>query len=103
MKRKVVNLKDIEKGEILGLISEMLFENGICVIEFHAEHFFNECTHHKEYKVMYACDIEIIFEELHTGKYYPICMSYRTIIDKEAYRLDLITEDLYKTLRVKEQ
>ena len=102
MERKVTNLKDIEKGELLGLISELLFENGICVIEFHKEYFFDCCTHHREYKIMYAVDVEIIFEECDIDKDYPICMSYRTITDKEAYRLDLITLDLYKTLKTKE-
>lgn len=102
MKQKVVNLKDIEKGEILGLISEMLFEIGICVIEFHAEHFFNECTHHKNYRVMYAGDIDIIFDKNDDNEDYPIRISCITTYDRELQTLDLITEDLYKTLKVKE-
>lgn len=103
MKRKIVNLKDIEKGEILGLISEMLFENGICVIEFHAEHFFNECTHHKNYKVMYAGDIDILFDKCDTNEDFPIRISCITTCDRELQTLDLISEDLYETLKVKEQ
>lgn len=102
MKQKVVNLKDIEKGEILGLISEMLFDIGICVIEFHAEHFFNECTHHKNYKVMYAGDIDIIFDKDDANEDYPIRISCITTCDREPQTLDLITEDLYETLKVKE-
>lgn len=102
MKQKVVNLKDIEKGEILGLISEMLFEIGICVIEFHAEHFFNECTHHKNYRVMYAGDIDIYFDKDDNNEDYPIRMSCITTCDRELQTLDLITEDLYETLKVKE-
>ena len=102
MKQKVVNLKDIEKGEILDLISEMLFEIGICVIEFHAEHFFNECTHHKNYRVMYAGDIDIIFDKNDNNEDYPIRISCITTCDRELQTLDLITEDLYKTLKVKE-
>ena len=102
MKQKVVNLKDIEKGEILDLISEMLFEIGICVIEFHAEHFFNECTHHKNYRVMYAGDIDIIFDKNDDNEDYPIRISCITTYDRELQTLDLITEDLYKTLKVKE-
>ena len=102
MKQKIVNLKDIEKGEILDLISEMLFEIGICVIEFHAEHFFNECTHHKNYRVMYAGDIDIIFDKNDDNEDYPIRISCITTYDRELQTLDLITEDLYKTLKVKE-
>ena len=103
MKQKVVNLKDIEKGGILDLISEMLFEIGICVIEFHAEHFFNECTHHKNYRVMYAGDIDIIFDKNDNNEDYQICISCITTCDRELQTLDLITEDLYETLKVKEQ
>lgn len=106
MKQKIVNLKDIEKGEILDLISEMLFEIGICVIEFHAEHFFNECTHHKNYRVMYAGDIDIIFDNNDnndTNEDFPIRISCITTCDRELQTLDLITEDLYETLKVKEQ
>ena len=98
----VVNLKDIDKCEIRGLLSEMLFNEGLCIIEMHKEYFFSECEHHKDYKVMHEVDVEIIFQDCEVDPDFPISMSYRTILDSEPHRLDLITNDLYRTLIVKE-
>ena len=98
---RIVGLKDIEKGEIKGLLSEMLFYDGICVLEFHKDYFFDECTHGKNYQVMYEVDIEIKFEKCN-NKYYPYTLSYRTIYSDDFIQLDYITQNLYDTLVVKE-
>lgn len=95
-----VNLGDIEKGEIKGLLSEMLFDDGICVKEYHAEYFFDNCTHGKNYKVMFEKDIEIVFEEC-DDKDYPYAISYVTIFDDKHIHMEYISKELFDTLVIK--
>ena len=98
-----VNLGDIEKGEIKGLLSEMLFNEGVCVKEYHAEYFFDSCTHGKNYMIMFEKDIEIMFEEESEDADYPIAMRYSTIFDTRFRYLDNISRKLFDSLKIKEK
>ena len=97
-----VNLGDIDKGEIKGLLSELLFNEGICVKEYHAEYFFDNCTHGVNYKVMYEKDIEIMFEE-GDDEDYPIGIYYSTIFDTQFLHLEYISMRLFNTLEIKKK
>ena len=56
-----LTLKEIKKGPTRGLLSEMLFDNGIVVKEMHEEYFFENCVYGRFYQVVLEEDVVIRF------------------------------------------
>ena len=95
MERKSIWLKEIPKGEIRGLLSELLLNEGLIVYEWHKDYFFDCCEVNKAYHVVYEEDVEIIFEEDDCDEDYPIAVSYSTAYCVQETILDRITKELY--------
>jgi hypothetical protein len=89
-----INLSDIKNIELVNLIDEYLFGEGIVVYDLHQKDFFEICTFGTNYMVMYDKDIDIYFEDSNDPDF-PIKMSYETIYTNSIVTLDYILQDLF--------
>lgn len=89
-----INLKDIRNKDLLNIIDEYLFSEGVVVYEWHTKDFFELCEFGKNYIIMYMVDVDIHFEDSDDPDF-PIKMSYETLYTNSIVTLDYISQVLY--------